>query len=251
MKAIIIGAGRGRRLMPTTADTPKCFAEVRGRRLLDWALAAFKGAGVTDVCFIGGYQIDKVKRDYPQFTFRHNAGWEHNNILLSLMHAEDLMAEGFVCCYSDILFTSDVVRRVLAQPGDIALSVDTRWLDRYRHRTQHPPDDGEKVTVANGLVTRIHRGIAPADAHGEFTGIARFSPAGAARLREHFHRVQRAYAGKPWREAAVFEKAYFILLLQDMIEAGIPMAHADTPGHYMEVDTQEDFQLAREGWSAE
>ena len=29
MKAIIIGAGRGRRLMPTTAETPKCFAEVR------------------------------------------------------------------------------------------------------------------------------------------------------------------------------------------------------------------------------
>ncbi len=43
MKAIIIGAGRGRRLMPTTADTPKCYAEVHGRRLLDWTLAAFAG----------------------------------------------------------------------------------------------------------------------------------------------------------------------------------------------------------------
>jgi len=31
MKAIIIGAGRGRRLMPTTADTPKCYAEIQGR----------------------------------------------------------------------------------------------------------------------------------------------------------------------------------------------------------------------------
>src|SRR5262245_8633183 len=113
MKAIIIGAGRGRRLMPTTADTPKCFAEVGGRRLLDWALRACASAGLTDVCFIGGYQIEKVRRDYPQLTFRHNRDWEHNNILASLMHAEDLMAGGFVCCYSDILFTSDVVRRVL------------------------------------------------------------------------------------------------------------------------------------------
>ena len=33
MQAIIIGAGRGQRLMPTTADTPKCFAEVNGRRI--------------------------------------------------------------------------------------------------------------------------------------------------------------------------------------------------------------------------
>lgn len=236
--------------MPTTADTPKCYAEVQGRRLLDWALAAFADAGVKDCCFIGGYQIEKVQRDYPALTFRHNAGWEHNNILLSLMHAEDLMGDGFICCYSDILFTAQVLRSVLRQDADIALSVDTRWLDRYQHRTQHPPHDAEKVTVQNGRVTRVHRDIPSAQAHGEYTGIAKFTPAGAAALREHFHRARLAFAGKPFREAAVFEKAYLIHLYQQMIEAGVTMAHADTPGEYMEVDTQEDFDLARRFWAA-
>src|SRR5213594_1766881 len=127
MRAIIIGAGRGRRLMPATADAPKCFAEVNGRRLLDWTLGAFAEAGVTDVCFVGGYQIEKVRRDYPQLTFRHNVGWEQNNILASLMHAEDLMEEGFVCSYSDVLFTSQLLHRVFNQPADIVLSVDTCW----------------------------------------------------------------------------------------------------------------------------
>ena len=234
--------------MPTTADTPKCYAEVNGQRLLDWAVAAFKDAGVRDICFIGGYQIEKVRRDYPHFTFRHNSGWEQNNILLSLMHAEDLMAEGFVCCYSDILFTSDVVQRVLDHSVDIALSVDTRWLDRYQHRTQHPPDDAEKVMVKNGFVTRAHRGIPTSEAHGEYTGIARFTPNGAAQLCEHFQRARAKFAGKPFREATVFEKAYLIHLYQEMIETGVAMAHADTPGNYMEVDTQEDFELARKFW---
>ncbi|MES2697782.1 MAG: phosphocholine cytidylyltransferase family protein [Verrucomicrobiota bacterium] len=247
-KAIIIAAGRGRRLMPTTADTPKCYAEVHGRRLLDHALLAFAGAGITDICFIGGYKIDRVKQDYPQFTFRHNADWENNNILLSLMHAEDQMADGFICCYSDILFTTDVVNRLLANPADMVLSVDTKWLDRYQHRTQHPPDDGEKVTAAGDVVTRVHRGIPPAEAHGEYTGIAKFTPKGAALLREHFAKVKAQYAGKPFREAVVFEKAYLILLFQQMIEAGVTFAHADTPGNYMEVDTQEDFELARRFW---
>lgn len=247
-KAIIIAAGRGRRLMPTTSDTPKCYAEVHGKRLLDYALSSFAGAGITDICFIGGYQIDKVKRDYPQFTFRHNAGWEHNNILLSLMHAEDQMSDGFVCCYSDILFTTGVVQRLLEHSGDIVLSVDTKWLERYQHRTQHPPDDGEKVTVSNGVVTRVHRAIPPPAAHGEYTGIAKFTAAGAAKLREAFHRAKEKHAGKPFREAAVFEKAYLILLYQEMIEAGVTFAHADTPGNYMEVDTQEDFELARRFW---
>src|SRR5262245_38442248 len=248
MKAIIIGAGRGRRLMPTTADAPKCFAEVQGRRLLDWAQQAFQGAGITEICFIGGYQIDKVRSDYPTFNFRHNNEWEHNNIMASLMYAEDLMTDGFICTYADVLFTSDVVRRVLNQPGEVVLCVDTDWLGRYQHRTHHPPDDAEKVLARNGHITRIHRGIKPEEAYGEYTGIAKFTASGAMQLCEHFHRARKKYSGKPFREAAVFEKAYLILLFQDMIEAGIKMAHADTPGNYMEVDTQQDFELARMYW---
>jgi choline kinase len=248
MRVIIIAAGRGRRLMPTTADAPKCFAEVQGKRLLDWNLAAFKEGGVTEVCFIGGYQIDKVKAQYPQFTFRHNDNWENNNILLSLMYAEDLMDQPFLCTYADVLFTSDVIKGILQHPGDIVLSADTCWMKRYEHRTMHPPDDAEKVIVANGLVTRVHRGIEPDKAHGEYTGLAKFSKTGAVQLKEHFHRCQKLYAGKPFREAVSFEKAYLILLLQEMIEHGVKMSHSDTPGNYMEVDTQQDFELAQRFW---
>jgi L-glutamine-phosphate cytidylyltransferase len=60
--------------------------------------------------------------------------------------------------------------------------------------------------------------------------------------------VQKEYAGRPWREAAVFEKAYKILLFQEMIEAGERFAHVDTPGGYIEVDTQQDFEYARQHW---
>src|ERR1043166_5471723 len=164
------------------------------------------------------------------------------------MHAEDLMEEGFVCCYSDILFTEKVLRRVLSGREDIVLSVDTAWLARYEKRTQHPPDDAEKVLAQNGRVTRIHRAIPAEEAHGEYMGIAKFSAAGAAQLREHYHGARRQKAGQPFREAPRFEQAYLIHLLQEMIEAGVQMAHADTLGNYMEVDTQEDFELARKYW---
>lgn len=248
MRVIVIGAGRGRRLMPTTADAPKCYAEVAGRRLLDWTLDAFQQNNLTDICFIGGYRIDKVQADYPHFTFRNNADWENNNILASLFYAEDLMDEGFLCCYSDILFTADVIGRLAASPADMALGVDTQWMDRYENRTDHPPDDAEKVTVANGHVTRVHRQIPPAEAYGEYIGVAKFSPAGAKRLRDHYHRARRDFAGRPWRETAIFEKAYKILLFQEMIEAGENFTHIDTPGGYIEVDTQQDFDYARQHW---
>ena len=250
MQAIIIGAGRGSRLMPTTADSPKCFAEVGGQRILDWTVQAFRENGIDNITFIGGYRIVCVRENYPDFAFRHNADWENNNILESLLHAEDLMDEPFLCCYSDILFTAKIVSDVLQRDADIALGVDTGWLTRFEQRTEHPSDDAEKVTVENGQVTRVHREILEHDAHGEYIGLAKFSAAGAASLRRHYHDRRSTFSGKPYREAKVFEKAYLIHLLQDMIESGHPMAHADTPGGYIEIDTQQDFDYAREHWTS-
>ncbi len=248
MQIIVIAAGRGRRLMPTTADGPKCFAEVAGKRLIDWTVDAFGANGLDRVCFIGGYHIEKVRQAYPQFTFRHNPDWENNNILASLFYAEDLMDEGFICCYSDILFTADVAGRLANDAGDMVLGVDTAWLERYEHRSEHPPDDAEKVTVQNGRVTRVDRKIHEGDAYGEYIGVAKFSAEGAGRLRECYRRRREQFEGRPWRDARSFEKAYKILLFQDMIEQGERFAHVDTPGGYIEVDTQQDFDYARQHW---
>ncbi len=248
MQIIMIAAGRGSRLMPTTADAPKCYAEIQGKSLLDWALSAFDSNGLDRVCFIGGYQIEKVRRDYPQFDFRHNVDWQNNNILASLLCAEDLMDEPFICCYSDILFTPKVIGQLLSSAADIALGVDTDWLQRYASRFYHPSGDAEKVTVSNGLVKSIHRNIPEAQAYGEYIGAAKFTPRGAQAMRELYHRRKQEFEGRPWREAKLFEKAYLIHLLQDMIEQGIEMAHVDTHGGYIEVDTQEDFEYARHHW---
>jgi choline kinase len=248
MRAIIIGAGRGSRLMPTTADTPKCFAEVQGKRILDRAVEAFAENGIDEIAFIGGYRIERVREDYPQFTFRHNDNWENNNILASLFYAQDLMDEPFICCYSDILFTPDIIAGLARSDDDIALSVDTEWLKRYAHRTEHPPDDAEKVTVQNGVVTRIHREIPESDAHGEYTGVAKFSTEGANRLQTHFQECRRQHAGQAFREAKSFEKAYLIHLFQDLVEAGERMVHVDSPGGYIEIDTQQDFEYAQNNW---
>lgn len=237
--------------MPTTADAPKCFAEVGGRRLVDWATAAFRENGIDEIAFIGGYQIDKVRADYPEFLFRHNNQWESNNILASLFFAEDLMDQPFVCSYSDCLFQPSLVAGLLESDHDIALSVDVDWLRRYADRTDHPPDDAEKVTVENGLITRIHRAIPEAQAHGEFTGVARFSAAGAARLREHFHSQRKQHGDGPFSDGRTFQKAYLIQLFQKMIEAGEEFAHVDSSGGYIEIDTQQDFDYARRHWKAE
>src|SRR5688572_23396991 len=194
--------------MPTTENAPKCFAEVRGKRILDWTVEALAGGGVTEFCFIGGYRMEAVEREYPDFIFRRNRDWENNNILVSLMCAEDLMDRPFVTTYSDILFTGEVVADLVASPADIALGMDTDWRTHYAPRTQHPPHDAEKALMQNGRVLRVHRGIPYEEATGEFIGLAKFSTRGGELLREHYHRRRNEFWDKPYREAAQFQKAY-------------------------------------------
>jgi choline kinase len=249
-KAIFIAAGRGRRLMPLTEDVPKCYAEIRGRRILDWCVAALRSAGLDDIVFVGGYRIERVRADYPHFRFCDNAAWESNNILSSLFCAEHEMAEGFVSSYADILYTPAAVQRLVASAGDIALLVDTDWRRRYAPRTDHPETDGEKVRLRDGQVVEINRAIPPREAPAEFTGVARFTPAGARLLIEHYHQARRRHDGGPYRGAPSFETAYLIHLLQEMLEAGVPMRAVETHGGYFEIDTTQDHGLAERGWNA-
>ena len=251
MRAIIIGAGRGSRLMHTTADTPKCFAEVAGRRILDWTLSAFHQNDVHDVVFIGGYRIESVTDAYPQLTFRHNHDWPNNNILASLFYAEDLMSEDFLCCYSDILFTPKIVADLLAQKTEreFALAVDTDWLTRYetpqrtplrrrRKKLPSPPAPSPASTAKSPNPT-------PTANSSDSPASLEPPPPTSANI---ITSAENNSPAKPFREAPSFEKAYLIHLLQDMIEAGHHFAHVDTPGGYIEVDTQQDFDYARQHW---
>jgi choline kinase len=155
----------------------------------------------------------------------------------------------FICSYSDILFRPSVIGGLLDSEDDMALSVDTAWLERYGARTEHPSDDAEKVTVQNGLVSRVDRKIPERDAYGEFTGVARFTAAGAKRLREFYQHSRARYGSGAYRDGRTFEKAYLIQLFQEMVEAGEPFAHVDTHGGYIEIDTQQDFDFARRHWA--
>jgi L-glutamine-phosphate cytidylyltransferase len=249
VRPIIIGAGRGSRLNALTDQQPKCYAPIGGRRILDWLLEALDAAGLPQPVFIGGYRIEQIRADYPQLEYRHNDQWPDNNILASLFYAEDTMSEGFVCSYADILYRPQVVRRALEHPGDIVLCVDTQWRSRYADRSQHPEDDAEKVIAEGDRVVRVDRSIDANEASGEYIGVAKFSPAGAALFQEHYHRAKGVWAGREWKAGTVFEKAYLIHLLAEMLDQGISIHMVTTDGQYMEIDTEEDYALANAGWS--
>ena len=249
MNVILLGAGRGARLMPLTASQPKCFTEVAGTRILDWTLRAFQENGLERFVFVGGYLIDVVKETYPHFAYVENTAWPTTNILASLVCAREHMADGFYATYTDTLYLGEAVKGLQDSTHDITLVMDTRWRDRYVFRSMHPETDAEKMIVEGDRVVEVSRTIEPEEASGEYTGVIKMTDKGASQFLG-FHDELHAELGEEQviADGRPFRMAYVIHLLNRMINAGIPVHSVPVPGNYHEVDTIQDYHLATADW---
>ena len=249
MNVILLGAGRGERLMPLTASQPKCFTEVAGTKILDWTLSAFRQNGLDKFVFVGGYLIDVVQDAYPDFVFVENSAWPTTNILASLVCAREHMTDGFYATYTDTLYLGESVKRLQDSPHDITLVMDTRWRERYVFRSMHPESDAEKMIVDGDRVVQVSRTIEPHESSGEYTGVIKMTAKGASQFLQ-FHDDLHAKLGDEQiiADGRPFRMAYVIHLLDRMIRVGIPVHCVGVPGDYHEVDTIQDYHLAIADW---
>ena len=247
MRPILIGAGRGSRLEHNTAEIPKTLVHCMGRPMLEWILDSLKEGGFErkDVIYICGYKKEVLQARYPEFTYVENTDWENNNILESLMYARDFLKDGFVSSYTDILYRGQVVKELVASPGDMVLGSDTDWRRRYVRRSNHPESDAEKMTSVDNHVVDISRVIPSDQATGEFIGVAKFTPKGAEELIAAYEDAKahcETLGDRP------FKKAYLIHLFQRMIQKGARFESVGTHGGYMELDTLQDLEYAKSWW---
>lgn len=61
MRAMILAAGRGQRMMPLTKDTPKPMLRVHAKPLLEHHIVNLKAAGITEIVINLAWQGDKIK----------------------------------------------------------------------------------------------------------------------------------------------------------------------------------------------
>jgi len=247
VKAIIIGAGRGIRLMPETESVPKCMIDgIGGQRVLDWILDSLAHAGIDDVVFIGGYHMEKVVQTYPHLRFYNNTEWADNNVLESLMYAAPEMDTPFVVSYSDIVYRRSVVQRLMARDIEVALVVDRGWRRRYVGRTLHPESQAEKVVVKDGQVVKIGKHLPSDEAYGEFIGLAKFSQWAARQMRDCYHQIRDEYLTRPFHKAPNIRMAYLTDMIQELIDLGVRVEPVDIWADWAELETPQDLAWARE-----
>lgn len=228
-KAIILAAGRGRRLGASTATRPKCLLRVGPQSLLEHQLDALRAHGVEKTVVVVGYCAQAVRTQVNGLAgFIDNQRHSVTNSLYSLWLARDHAQEGFLLLNADVLFDPEVLTRVLASPHPNVLAVERRG--------RFDPEE-MKVELEGDRIRALGKALPAAQAHAENVGVGKFSAQGARRLFSEMERLLEE--SKAERE--------FCPYAFNAIAGELPLHAApvdDLP--WIEIDFVEDLLRARE-----
>lgn len=175
MKAVILAAGRGKRLMPFTENSPKCLVRVGGKPILFYQLSTLQKYGINDVVIASGYKEDSIReyvaKAFPEFKtiFVSNPEYLATDDIYSLYLAKNYLNEDCLLLDSDVLFHHSVIGRLLAA---------TPHLSHTAIKKIPCGEEEMKVSVnKNGMITKLSKKLAPPETAGEFISITLFRKA--------------------------------------------------------------------------
>ena len=184
MKAIIIAAGRGSRLLPLTLTMPKCLVRVGGRAIIDHQLDAMETAGVAAAVVVGGYRIDQIADHLASrdggiaTTLIFNPFWAISSSIGSVWSARGHLRDGFMLVNGDTVFDPAVIADAVRDaPGGLTLVVEA---------TAAADPDDMRVEMAGDRILAVGKGLDPAVATHRSLGVVLSSggDAYAAALRD-------------------------------------------------------------------
>jgi UDP-N-acetylglucosamine diphosphorylase / glucose-1-phosphate thymidylyltransferase / UDP-N-acetylgalactosamine diphosphorylase / glucosamine-1-phosphate N-acetyltransferase / galactosamine-1-phosphate N-acetyltransferase len=120
MKAVLLAAGEGARLMPITAKRPKHLIKIAGKPILQYCLDAVKAAGITEAVIVTHYMGDSIRQHFGDGSSQGlKITYVEQKAILGTGNAasvaEPFVDDDFVLIYGDLLFGQDAVKTVLQQ----------------------------------------------------------------------------------------------------------------------------------------
>lgn len=231
MKALLLAAGRGKRLAPFTDAHPKCLLSLGGRTLLERHLDAFATLGIREVIVVVGHLKEQIEAAVAQapapLTVRLLTNPRFTlGSLLSLWAAREQIAGDLLVMDADVLYPRELLRRLLTSSSPSCLLLD-----------ESSPDSGEemKLGVRGSRVVAIGRRFTERyERVGEGVGFLKVSADHSPILRAVVERMVQE-----GREDAEYEEAVHEFLQKCVVGF---QAVSDLP--WTEIDFPEDVKKA-------
>lgn len=180
VKAIILSAGQGRRLLPLTENSPKCLLPVADHPVLAWQIDALFAAGIDEIIIVAGFQVGQIETLLQERYANHgdirivfNPFYEVADNLASCWLARDAMNGDFLLLNGDTVIEPALVTQVLNSPvAPITLSVD--------FKKSYDADDMKVQLNDDGWVKQVSKIVPPDQIDAESIGLIYFREKGAA-----------------------------------------------------------------------
>ena len=235
MKAIILAAGRGSRMLEGTASHPKCMMKLWGKTLLEYCLDSLQKAGFApnDIGIVTGYKSEVIQ--VKNVHYFHNADWEKTNMFVSLTKAAEwLRSEPCVVSYSDIVFSPEAVKKLRKSSSEFAITYYTGYWELWSSRFEDPLSDIETFKQQNGKLVEI--GKKPSfreEIQGQYMGLIKLEPSG-------WEKIEQAIK-LPMPKTV--EKLDMTTLLQHLINLNHSIEVIETSEPWFECDNQNDIEI--------
>ncbi len=248
-KGIVIAAGKGQRLYPLTKDRPKTTLPIFGKPIIEHIFDAFQKNSISETALITGYQPQCL--GHLPAEFFHNAEFESNNILHSLMNARSFMQscmeqdQSLVISYADIYFKASVVSKLLSTHGETVVVLDEQWKNIYTNRDDNPIDQGEMAEHADNNVMAIGKGIKSNSAfqRTEFIGLLKLSPHGIKQWLRVFDDLDMSFdKHTPFHRAAEWQQAYLTDFMSELLHRDETITPCCIVNDWLEFDTLGDYE---------
>jgi L-glutamine-phosphate cytidylyltransferase len=237
-KAMILSAGKGSRLLPLTADRPKCLIELSGRSLLEWQLDALEEAGISEVVVVTGFRDDLVdavaaRREGVRTLF--NPFYHVADNLGSVWMARAELDTDTLLLNGDTLVSPALLAIVLgAGTGPIAVTVD--------EKEDYDADD-MKVLREGDRLLRIGKALEAGQYNAESIGLLAFRGEGPRLFAEQVERMMRQPDGT---------RRWYLRAIDALARGGADVRTVSIRGEdWQEVDFPEDVEAAKAltaGW---
>ena len=236
-KAIILAAGVGSRIRPLTDNTPKSLLVVAGMPILERMIRNIEASGISEFVIVLGYLENQI-REFVSSTFPHlnvafisNHRYAETNTGYSLMLAlAEVDGFGFVKFDADVVFDTEILRRLITCDADNALCID-RNIQLEAEEIKVVLGEGQRVLQAS-------KTLDPSTAAGESIGIEKISADAASILRAELTTMMVRKA----HHQDYYEAAYERLIAKDVAFHAIDI----TGLNWIEIDTQDDFTAANQ-----
>ena len=208
MKAIILSAGQGSRLLPLTESVPKCCLKLDGKPLLQHQVESLAANGMDEIVVVTGFNHQVVEDvvgiiKIPGVAVRtlYNPFYAVSDNLGTTWIARKEMRSPFLLVNGDTLFEASTLAQLLASERvyPITLAVD---------RKGQYDDDDMKISADGEQLNRVGKKLDMDIVNGESIGMMVFSGAGA----EAFVQKVECLMGSPdgltrWYLSAIDELA--------------------------------------------